>query len=191
VWLAGGRGWSNTRSLREAEPCIFNYPRISAGNARGFTLNRIPHVQKPEQQKALALFMEANASNSDYLSFLFFWQVLQVKDDDPKAFVNTHKDDDHLLVEQSTINKLSIGERTLGNCLEEDYRHAIAHVKRFKGRTPLDLYNLGDRMRLAISTQVIKGFAEHYIRTELRLTEHLYLSRSTRGDFPKFLPIVN
>jgi len=191
VWLAGGRGWPNTRSLREANPCIFNYPRISAGNVRGFTLNRIPHVQNPEQQIALALFTEANASNNDYLSFLFFWQVLQVKGDDPKTFVEMHKHDAHLRVEQSALNKLSIGNRRLGTCLEEDYRHAIAHVRRFKGRKPLDLNKLGDRMRLAISTRVIKAFAEHYIRTDLKLTEHLYRNRQTRGNFPKFLPMVN
>ncbi|GJL64810.1 MAG: hypothetical protein NPIRA04_34640 [Nitrospirales bacterium] len=188
VWLAGGVGCPDEYPLEKANPSIRTFPRVSfAGSVFGFDLKRIPNIETDEQRIALALFREANASNNDYLSFLFFWQILQVENLDPKSFVDKCKDDHHILLKNSDIDTLAMGSGSLGKCLEQDYRHAIAHITRSKGKKPLDLNKLHDRMRLTISSRIIKDVAVRYIRTNLKLANHLYLTNPTRGNFSEFL----
>jgi hypothetical protein len=79
VWLSGTASLSDDYPLSKAEPNIFSLPKIPpSGTVRGFDLTRLPDVQTEEHRLALALFREATASNNDYLSFLFYWQVLTI-----------------------------------------------------------------------------------------------------------------
>ena len=39
---------------------------------------RIPKIENEEQRNALILYREARSTNNDYLSFLFFWQILEI-----------------------------------------------------------------------------------------------------------------
>jgi hypothetical protein len=190
VWEAGGSGWPDNLPLRRAQPNIFVFPRIPfRGNAVGHTPSQIPQIQNEAQRIALALFREARASNNDYLSFLFFWQVLEVDGRSPEDFVNKafRKHRDRLRIDQSCINQLPLDGRTLGRYLLDDCRNAIAHIRRKPGKKKIDLDKPGERMRLAISAQAVKAFAEHYIKDVLGLTEHMYLVRPRRGGFPSFV----
>ncbi len=190
VWEAGGSGWPDNCPLQKAEPNIFVFPRIPfRGNVAGYTLTRIPHVQNEAQRIALALFREARASNNDYLSFLFFWQVLEVDGRSPEGFVDKafRKHRARLRIDQSYISQLPLQGRTLGRYLLDDCRHAIAHIKRRPGKKKIDLDKPGERMRLAISTRVVEAFAKHYIEDVLCLTERMYLIRPRRGGFPLFV----
>lgn len=75
VWEAGGSGIPDGFDLSDADPRFFTFPRVPfGGNIIGCDLARLPHIQTDEQRIALALFREANSSNSYYLSFLFYWR---------------------------------------------------------------------------------------------------------------------
>jgi len=75
VHYAGGRGWPAGASLDEAMPSIRTFPRIAnKGIIYGSDLIQIPLVRTQAQRVALALFREADSSNNEYLSFLFYWQ---------------------------------------------------------------------------------------------------------------------
>lgn len=190
VWEAGGGNWPDNLPLNRAQPTIYTFPRIPfRGNVVGYTLYRIPHIQTKLQRIALALFREARASNNDYLSFLFFWQVMDVKDVQPESFIDEAfaRRREWLSVHQSDVERLPLAGRSMGEYLLDDCRHAIAHIKRWRGRKSLDLDKPNERMRLAISTRVVQAFAEHYIHHELAFAEPMYLVRPRRGGFPVFL----
>lgn len=190
VWEAGGSGWPDDLPLQKAQPNIFVFPRIPfRGNVVGYTLSQIPQIQNEAQRIALALFREARASNNDYLSFLFFWQVLEVDGHSAEGFVDQafRKHRGRLRIDQSYISRLPLDGRTLGRYLLDDCRNAIAHIRRKPGKKKIDLDKPGERMRLAISVQVVEAFAEHYIKDVLSLTGRMYLVRPRRGDFPSFV----
>jgi hypothetical protein len=142
---------------------------------------------------ALGLFREANASNNDYLSFLFFWQVLEVGGGEPVTWVNEVyqkrlPDLVNLSLDLETIARLPLGARTLGDYFEDDCRHAIAHIRRYPGKKTLDVDMPSERIRLARSVDLIRELAEHYIREELGLKSYLHLAYRKKSEIPEFVP---
>jgi hypothetical protein len=191
-WQSGAHSWPGELSLDEAKPFMSEPPRIpGGGTVLGYDPIRIPHVKTDEQRIALALFREAYASNNDYLSFLFYWQVLEVRGQKPEDVVDKtwRKDRACVRLPNSDIDNLPLAGQTLGHYLLDDCRHAIAHIRRKYGKKTLDLDKPAERNRLTYSTRVIKAFAECYIRQILGLTEHLYLVRGQRNEFPTFADI--
>lgn len=191
VWEAGSGGWLDGRPLRAAKPTIRVPPRIPfSGNVVNCDLHRLPHVQTDDQRIALALYREADGANNNYLRFLFFWQVLEVgRGADAVDFVDSawRKDRARLRIQQSDVDELPLGMRSLGTYLLDDCRHAIAHIRRKPGEAKLDVDKREERHRLARSTRVVKAFAEHYIRGRLALVEHVWLMRPRRGGIPLFV----
>jgi hypothetical protein len=89
LWEGGRRSWPAAYGLKEAEPSIHTFPRIPFGGSMiGYDLTTIPLIENAAQRIALALFREARASNNDFLSFLFFWQVLETNGGDPVGIIN-------------------------------------------------------------------------------------------------------
>lgn len=190
IWEAGGQGYPKDYSLKDAKPNIFTFPRIAfSGNAVGYDIFRIPHIETAAQRIALGLFREANASNNDYLSFLFFWQVLETGAGDPAGFINKayRKHHSHFWAVSADIARLPLNGRSLGNYLLDDCRHAIAHIRRRPGKTRIDVDKPSERLRLALSSSVIKKFAEHYIRESLGLKNILFLAYRKRGEIPVYI----
>ncbi len=189
-WQSGAHSWPGKLSLEDARPFTRDPPRIPCGGiVLGYDLTRIPHIKTDEQRTALALFREAHASNNDYLSFLFYWQVLEVTGQKPEGVVDKtwKKDRARIRLPKSDVDNLPLGGKTLGHYLLDDCRHAIAHIRRKSGKKTLDLDKPAERSRMTYSADVIKAFADYYIREILGLTEHLYLVRRKRGDFPIFV----
>lgn len=190
VWDSGGGGWRDGRSLRSARPTLFLFPRIPwRGGTTGYGLSQIAHIQTEEQRVALALLREARASNNDFLSFLFYWQVLDVGGGNPERTVNDalRRHRRELNFDFEILDRLPLAGRPLGRYLLDDCRHAIAHIRRRPGRRRLDLDDPEERKRLAISVRVMEYFAEYYIRHKLRLSETLSLVRPRSGGFPRFV----
>jgi hypothetical protein len=190
LWEVGAAAWPEDWPIEKARPCIFEPPRIPLMNALGYDLVRIPKIKTLEQRIALSLFREANASNNDYLSLIFYWQVLEVGcGSKADGFVNKTygRRPNSLGHIQSDIALLQLGRRRLGDYLRDDCRNAVAHIRRKLGRTSIDLDEPEDRWRIAISVRIIKAFAAYYIRESLELNEHLYLARRRHRDVPIFL----
>jgi hypothetical protein len=193
VHYAGARGWPDELPLTQAMPSIRVFPRIaSVGVARGYDLYRIPHIRTQPQRIALSLFREATASNNVYLSFLFFWQVLEVDRRDPVGFINkTLKlQRARLSFTREDFDSLPLGGRTLGLYLQDDCRHAIAHIKRKPGKRVIELDRWEERSRVTRSTRVVEAFARFYIDQVLGLSEVLYLTRRSNRNFPAFADLT-
>jgi len=189
LWEAGQRGWPKEHSLKQAEPSIFTPPRIRfSGGVGGYDLTRIAHVETEQQRVALALFREASASNNDYLSFLFYWQILETRGNDPVGFINKtfRKCRSQLRLDARYIAQLPLAGRPLGQYLLDDCRHAIAHIRRRPGKKNLDLDQPSERLRLTLSSRVIAAFARYYIREVLGLKNTLHLVQRKRGDIPVY-----
>lgn len=190
VWESGAVSWPSEYALRLAKPSIFTFPRIAVGGgALGYDLIRIPHIETEQQRVALALFREANASNNDYLSFLFFWQILETGGGNPVGFINKsyRRHRSKVRISSQEINQLPLRGRSLGNYLLDDCRHAIAHIRRRLGKASLDVDNPSERRRLALSVNVMKAVAEHYIREQLDLKNTLFLAYRKKREIPVYI----
>jgi hypothetical protein len=189
VHYAGGRWWPDEASLSGATPSIRTFPRIAnIGISYGSNLIQIPLVRTRAQRVALALFREGNSSNNVYLSFLFYWQILEIEGRDPVGFVNTTllRHSSSLRYIKDDLARLPLAGRSLGNYLLDDCRHAIAHIRRKPGRKTIDVDHLEDRVRIARSTRVLREFARFYINDVMDLSERLYLVRQNPRSFPVF-----
>lgn len=189
IWEGGGQGWPDDHALSKAVPVIFTFPRIPfGGHAVGYDIARIPRIETEAQKVALTLFREAGASNNDYLSFLFYWQVLETNGANPESVIERtyRRNRDELHISKSDLAGLPLSGRSLGRYLRDDCRDAISHIRRRPGRRKLELDRAEERTRLAISARVMRAFAEYYIRQVLNLEKHLYLVRKSARAFPIF-----
>ncbi len=85
------------------------------------------------------------------------------------------------------LHPLPLGGRRIGAYLEDDCRHAIAHIRRRPGKTPLR-FDVGDEnKRMGISTAIVERFAAYYIRHDLGLSKKLYLVRRKGKGFPTYV----
>lgn len=187
LWDAGYRSWPEPHSLRDARPCILTFPKISfGGTITGYGISRLPHIVTEDQRIALALFREARASNNDYLSFLFHWQVLEVCGGDTVGFINKtlRRNRAALRLNDEDLSSLPQHGKSLGAYLLDDCRHAIAHLRRRPGRTKLDVDKPADRIRLTHSVRVVEAFAEYFIRESLGLKKVMFLVRRNRRSIP-------
>jgi len=185
----GGCGWKSNSPLSKGKPSSYTFPRIPfEGNKVGCKLNNIPKVETDYQRAALSLYREANASNNYYLSFLFYWQVLETRNTKAIDYVNNvyRKKRRELKLNPRYISSLPLNAKALGNYLLDDCRHAIAHIRRKPGSKKLTFDRLDERERITYSVFVIKAFAEHYISHSIGLSGSLYLARKAKNSFPVF-----
>ncbi|MBA7560729.1 hypothetical protein ES708_02359 [subsurface metagenome] len=188
LWDSGGKGVPDNYSLRNAKSCVFDFHKISlAGHyLGGRNLFPIPEIENDDQRTALLLYREANSSNNLYLSFLFYWQIMETGGTEAIGWINKtfRKNSISKQITKDEINCLPLKGKTLGNYFNDDCRNAIAHIKRkTKGKTSIKLDNPEDMTRIAISTRIIKKFARTYINKHLNLNKRLYLARRGKG-FP-------
>lgn len=180
--------------LKKAKSKIHKYrPQISFSEYSKvyYDICEIPEIETKEQKTALTLFREALHSNNEYLSFLFYWQILETGGNDPIGWINkvVRKKENYnrLLVSVDTINHLPLNRKSLGNYLYDDCRNAIAHIKREKWKVELKLDSFEDARRISMSTNVVKKCARFYIENTLNLQRKLYLIRKNEKGFPVFV----
>lgn len=85
------------------------------------------------------------------------------------------------------LPELSLGSQSLGNYLLDDCRHAIAHINRKAGKRALKFDDEDESRRIWYSAKVTKELARFYIRTQLNVTDRLYLVKPRSGGFPTYL----
>ncbi len=186
VGNSGGCGWKNLSMTNTKQPSL-TFPKIPIrGLSRNHSIDEIPHIRTDCQRKALMLYREANASNNEFLSFIFFWQILETRNTSALNYVNNKypkKREEFSFIERH-ISSLPLNGRKLGNYLLDDCRHAIAHIRRDKGKKPLDMDCLFERERFWNSLIVVKAFAEHYVQNAIDLNENLILVRKAKSTCP-------
>jgi hypothetical protein len=191
VWEVGGRGWHGSWRLRGAQSRMRTFPRIPFnGLVVGCSLNALPTIQNNEQKLALTLFREARASNNEYLSFLFFWQVLAIAGNPEGVAEKLHRRQRaKLRFSASDVAALPTGARSLGNYLADDCRNAIAHVRSQKSGSKrlLEFDSIEDRTRMARSVRVVQELARVCIEETLRLTKQSLLVRVPGSTVPRYV----
>jgi methylamine utilization protein MauJ len=157
--MAGSVSWPDELPLTKATPNMLMVTRISPLKALGFGLNQIPNIRTESQRRALALYREAGFSNNDYLSFLFYWQILEVEGRSAARFVDyaIGKQRQQLRIPSEYLQSLPRGRRSHGQYFLDDCRHAIAHISRWKGRREIDFDDREVRVRFFYSVQVNQG----------------------------------
>ena len=191
VYPIGGAGVRESFPLRRARCCNRSFPRIPfCGYIIGADISCIAQIDSDEQREALALFREAASSNNDYLSFLFFWQVLEVGSGDPAALVNKIWQRHRARIvgtREDLFSNLNLNGRQLGDYLREDCRNAIAHIRRHPEKTKIVMGSLEDELRISISTDIVRQFARFYIEGKLGVCKRMYLLRRHGRGFPAYV----
>lgn len=186
----GGYGASERLTLRQAKCHVFDFPQVPFhGAGTGFGISQIAEIVNDVQRIALTLFREALSANKDLLAFLLFWQIMEIRTQDPVGWINKtfRRHPIGLHLDPSDVARLPLRGRSLGQYLLDDCRHAIAHIRRKPGKLPLQFDVSEEIRRLVISTRVVKVLAEHYIRTELGVNSRMVLVRLRPHAFPVFV----
>jgi len=186
----GGMGVRQGFTLRQARCRIFHFPRVPwKGHHTGSLMSQIADIENADQRLALALFREARSANKVHLSILLYWQIMEIRNGDAIGWANKmqvrrprglHLPDDR-------IKRLPLQGRRLGEYLQDDCRHAIAHIRRSPGKRRLRFDDVEDEGRLMTSSYVLEELARYYIRTELGLTGTRYLVRRRGRGFPEYV----
>jgi hypothetical protein len=185
----GGFGVRDGFPLRRAQCRVFTFPQITyGGSVTGYHLSPIPNIETEEQRKALALMREARSANKVWLRFLFFWQILDIGGN-PKGWVNRTYRHRTVHISPDEFKYLGTGGGRIGEFFEDVCRHAIAHIRRHPGKTTLRFDDRRENVRMVVSARIAERFAEHYVRTELRLTKNLHLMRLGRRGFPTYVDV--
>ena len=181
-------------TLRKAKCTMFAPRKVPRGyySGKGYSILVIPKIGNDRQRKALALFRQAFSNLNPYFSFLFYWHVLGVgkgglPDKKPSEWIDASFDEKKVHVAKEDLTRLDLGKQTLGEYLYDDCRNAIAHIERPPRKKELEIDDLDDLERIYISTRIIEEFARYYIKSELGLTEKLYLAKKTKSSFPVYL----
>jgi hypothetical protein len=185
----GGFGVRDSSLLRESRCRIFSPPRQAfMTNSGGYDITRLPKVESEEHRIALTLMREALSSNKDFLSFLFYWQVLEVRGGKPVSWINKifHKQS-RVHVSQNELAILEPQGRRLGETLQDDCRHAIAHIRRRAGKRALRFDRSEENRRIAVSTNVIQRLAKLYVKDVLALRDVVFLVRKGGRGFPMYV----
>ena len=191
VEYLGGSGKQENIILRKARCSMFDYHKIAfCGGSKNNEISVIPEIENNEQREALILFREAKSTNNNYLSFLFFWQILEIGNNQPIGWINKvfRKNRNTLRISEEYINKLSLKRRKLGNYFYDDFRNAIAHLfKRQKGKKRIKIDTPNDNILISTGRIIIEEFARFFIENELKLKRELYLVRKGGKGFPIYV----
>ena len=177
-------------TLRSAQPNVFTFPEISfRGHHLGFELSRIAKIETEEQRVAVTLYREAQSSNKLMLSLLLNWQVMEVRTGKAVPWINhTMANPPNRLGDlPELLGRLGVKPERLGDYLLDDWRHAIAHIRRRPGKHALKFDDRSEAQRLHGASEIVRKLARHYIIDELGLTESCYLVRRGERGFPAYL----
>ena len=186
----GGVGVPNSARLKTARCRSFVFPELLVRKrASGVTLERIAHIENEMQRRALAMYREAQSSNKSFLAILLNWQILDVAGTDARKWTNTvfSKRRDALSRVNSDIQHLELNGGRLGDVLEEEFRHAIAHVRRTPGRRELVFDDVRDFLRVEAASRVVRALARLYICENLGVSRRRFLVRRSTRSYPTFV----
>jgi hypothetical protein len=191
VEYLGGFGKQENITLRKATCSMFDFHKIAfCGGSKNNGISIIPEIENNEQREALILFREAKSTNNNYLSFLFFWQILEINFGNPIKWIDKvyRKNRNKLNISENYINNLPLQGRNLGYYFKDDFRNAISHIfKRTKGKKRIKIDTPNDNILISKGRVIIEEFARFFIENELKLKKELYLVRKSGKGFPIYV----
>ena len=191
VWYIGKFSRSIDFRLREMKCGLWDFPKTPFyGHNVNNDLSRIAEIENEEQRDALTLFRDASSTNNDYLSFLFFWQIMEIRKSDPISWINKtyRKNRNKIRLPENMYERIQTNGKKLGDYFYDDCRNAISHIfKRKSGKRKLKIDSPNDNLRITISTNIIKEFARFYIKDKLKVQKHMYLVRKKEKSFPMYV----
>lgn len=190
VQYLGGWGCNSPFNLKSAKCSTFGFHEIPfRGYIGKCDITRLPEVENEQQRNALILFREAKSANNDYLAFMFYWQILEIKCKDPIGWIDKvhRKYKNKRYIYNENIQRLPLKGKTLGYYLK-DSRDAIAHLfSRYKGKRIIEVDTPDDNTIISNSRIVIENFTMFYIENELNLKKRVYLVRKNGKGFPVYV----
>jgi len=180
--VQGGHSWPKPYPLRRARCFVRDWPRLPFhGLMRGDYFSSIARFKTKDQLLGATLYREARSSNSLLLSILLYWQVLEIQTRDPVGWISkvVRRNPEVLRHTREFLHRLPLGHRSLGAYLNDDCRHAIAHIKRKPGKRALEFHSLQEDERLGRSEAVLEQLARHKVSNDLGPIETLLLVQQT------------
>jgi hypothetical protein len=192
VYPIGGAGIPDSFSLRSARWCNRSFPRVPfCGHRVGYDISRIAQIDTEEQRAGLALFREASSCNNDYLSFLFFWQVLEVGSGDAIGWIDKMWRTERgkiVVAREDLLPSLKPLGKSMGDYLYDDCRCAISHInRRPAGKARIRMDSLDDELRISVSLDLVREFARLYIRERLNVRQRMRLVTPHGRGFPVYV----
>lgn len=184
---AGGRGWKKGLSLLKVKRCDY-IPR----HFHHTIINNIPAVPKIENIKqglALALYREANVSNSQYYKFLCYWKVLDidyVKGHNINNWIDNTISNNKWILNRAHFDESILGNKKISTYLREKCRNAISHIRR---KPIINPDNIEDLRRITISNNILRELVERFFMPkELKIgSKNLYLTKIKGKRIPIFI----
>jgi hypothetical protein len=153
------------------------------------SITPIPCIRTPEQRTAMTLFRDGRSTNHVYLSFLLYWQIMEVGGTKASVWVDkAHRKHSRDLHIDDYLKRLNLGGRSLGEYLDKDCRDSLAHIRRKPGKVSFSPDNAQDNKRIAISTAVVRNLSRFYIEEHLKVRELMYAIKATDQSLPEFFP---
>lgn len=177
-------------TLRSARPNVFTYPSVPyLGPHVGYELSRVARIATDEQRIALTLYREAASANKLLLSLLLAWQVMEVRTGKAVPWIDRTMQNlpSRLGDVPQMVARLGVRPQQLGEYLWDDWRSAIAHIRRRPGKHALKFDDRAEAERLHLAADIVRRLARHYIIDELQVTDRLYLMRRGQRGFPTFV----
>jgi hypothetical protein len=182
-------------TIEAARCACFGSPQFfTMGNIRGHSISSIAQIETDEQRRALALFREADSANKTIMSFLLYWQVMDIPPQgwpatNPSAWVDDEDSAGRIFLrddQRDLLDRLRRG-RSLGKYLSDDCRNAIAHLRRSARQRVVLFDDREDLRRFRVSSDVAKDLARQYIRAKLGLSKRMTLLREGKDGFPVYI----
>ena len=118
VWYIGKFSRSIDFRLREMKCGLWDFPKTPFyGHNVNNDLSRIAEIENEEQRDALTLFRDASSTNNDYLSFLFFWQIMEIRKSDPISWINKtyRKNRNKIRLPENMYERIQTNGKKLGD----------------------------------------------------------------------------
>ena len=190
IRYSGGYGAADSLHLRSARCGIYMPPLIASHTSaiRGFGIGSLPKIENDEQLAALQIWREASASCNALLAIILYWQVLETGGTQASAWVTKRSRAGVLRADvQRHIAEIESMGQKIGSYLENNCRHAIAHLRRRAGQPVLKLDSAAESSRIRTAAHILKEFARDYIRNHLKLNQKLWLTGIPGEEFSAYV----
>ncbi|MBC8472205.1 MAG: hypothetical protein H8D56_22315 [Planctomycetes bacterium] len=200
----GGVGWSKNRGGLTSVKQPTRITRTLIRNCRVRDIVKLPKIDDKYKANALSLFREAKASNSLYYKFLCYWKILEIeqrrkgktrRQNEAIDWINNTIKENMWILQRSHLNAQILENKTVGEYLCKECRHAVAHVMADYELRP----DSGESLfKIYTANIIVEYLVDIFMKKELGLKftkdekdNYLYLRKRKGKVIPVFIPYEN